>query len=238
MKSTDLDQQIYEFNFNAQDIIPSKKDILTWLNYDIRNYPAFLDDAIKNSIEIIAQSAQPIGGFVIISSDKVTFRSNGILINGVQLESEKIISRYFKQAQSIAIMLSTIGDKPESISKQLINQGDTLAGYIIDSAASLAVERTADLVERKLNETVNSDGFKATNRYSPGYCGWNVSDQHKLFSFLPENFCGVKLNESALMIPIKSVSAIVGLGNDVIKEDYNCDLCDIDFCYKRDKVNS
>jgi hypothetical protein len=40
------------------------------------------------------------------------------------------------------------------------------------------------------------------------------------------------------MIPIKSVSAIVGLGNDVIKEDYNCELCDIDFCYKRDKVNS
>lgn len=238
MKSSELNKRFYEFNFNVQDIMPSKKDILIWLNYDIHNYPAFLDDAIDSSLDFILKNAEPKGGFIILPEEKIIFHKNRISIDNVVLESEKIISRYFMRAKSVAILLATIGEKPEKISKQLISEGDTLAGYILDSAASLAVERTADFVEQNLNDIADSFGLKATNRYSPGYCGWNVSDQHKLFLFLPEHFCGVKLNESALMIPIKSVSAIVGLGKDVIKENYDCNLCDVDFCYKRDQVDS
>ncbi|MCK7538940.1 MAG: hypothetical protein MZV63_52410 [Marinilabiliales bacterium] len=45
-----------------------------------------------------------------------------------------------------------------------------------------------------------------TNRFSPGYCGWDVAEQHKLFSFFKDNFCGITLTESALMNPVKSVS--------------------------------
>jgi hypothetical protein len=77
--------------------------------------------------------------------------------------------------------------------------------------------------------------MKITNRYSPGYCGWDVSDQHKLFSLLPNNFCGIKLTENALMIPIKSVSAVIGIGKNVERKDYQCSICEIEFCYKRGK---
>jgi hypothetical protein len=72
-----------------------------------------------------------------------------------------------------------------------------------------------------------------TNRFSPGYCGWNVKDQFTLFSFFPEKFCGIELTDSALMVPVKSVSGIIGLGENVQKKAYPCDVCTMQNCYRR-----
>lgn len=37
------------------------------------------------------------------------------------------------------------------------------------------------------------------------------------------------------MIPIKSVSGIIGTGSAVHKVDYTCGLCTYDACYRRKK---
>ena len=111
--------------------------------------------------------------------------------------------------------------------------GDMLRGYIVDSIGSETVEQVADWLERKLEEKSQLHGWKITNRYSPGYCGWSVAEQHKLFSFLPEKFCGITLTESALMLPIKSLSGIIGLGPLVKREEYQCSICDMKDCFRR-----
>jgi hypothetical protein len=78
--------------------------------------------------------------------------------------------------------------------------------------------------------------MKITNRYSPGYCDWNVGEQHKLFSFFPDNYCGIRLTPSALMDPVKSVSGIIGIGENVKRNDYTCRVCDMKDCiYRRSR---
>ena len=47
------------------------------------------------------------------------------------------------------------------------------------------------------------------------------------------NTCGVRLTDSSLMVPIKSVSGIIGIGEKVRKLDYTCGLCDSKKCFKR-----
>ena len=91
------------------------------------------------------------------------------------------------------------------------------------------------LMQNDLEEQMSKEGKKITNRFSPGYCGWNVSEQHKLFSLLPGNFCGIRLTESALMDPVKSVSGIIGIGPDVRRMPYTCSLCDMKNCIYRRK---
>ncbi|MCK4414710.1 MAG: hypothetical protein KAY32_14345 [Candidatus Eisenbacteria sp.] len=46
-------------------------------------------------------------------------------------------------------------------------------------------------------------------RYSPGYCGWNISGQRALFAALKPERIGITLRPSMLMEPLKSVSGVV-----------------------------
>jgi hypothetical protein len=78
-----------------------------------------------------------------------------------------------------------------------------------------------------------SNDLQTTNSYSPGYCGWHVREQKQLFSLLPDNPCGIKLNNSRLMHPVKSVSGIIGLGIGIEQTPYACEICGLKGCFKK-----
>ena len=111
-----------------------------------------------------------------------------------------------------------------------MKEGDLLRGYVYDVIGSEVVEGAADRIQEVLKRTEGAKGKNISNRFSPGYCGWDVADQHKLFSFFKDNFCGITLTESALMNPIKSVSGLIGIGRDVKYSPYQCHLCDSKNC--------
>jgi len=49
----------------------------------------------------------------------------------------------------------------------------------------------------------------------------------------PENHCGIKLSDSCLMDPIKSVSGVIGFGRNVKKTAYECQMCELETCIYR-----
>ncbi len=235
MESVQSQKRIYEFNFKPEEVGISKEELLSLLGYSGKNFPHHLDESIFKCLDMILNYAQPTGGFIIFAKEDIKIGSDHIYINNVRINSERIITSYFRKVEKVAVLVATIGREPEKYSKQYMNEGDPITGYISDIALSEIVEKIADLIELKLNNVVSLENHSATNRYSPGYCGWNVSDQHKLFSLLPPGFCGITLNDSAMMMPVKSISALIGIGRDVKKEEYECEICDIDFCYKKDR---
>jgi hypothetical protein len=115
-----------------------------------------------------------------------------------------------------------------------MSEGDPITGYIYDMLGSLVADAAADLIQEDLEKIILQGGRKITNRYSPGYCGWDVSEQHKLFLLLPDNYCGIRLTESALMNPIKSISGIIGIGEKVRFNPYPCTLCEMTNCAYRE----
>jgi hypothetical protein len=50
---------------------------------------------------------------------------------------------------------------------------------------------------------------------------------------MPDNFCGIRLNVSALMDPEKSISGFIGIGKNVRYYPYTCGLCDMQDCIYR-----
>jgi len=110
---------------------------------------------------------------------------------------------------------------------------DLIYSYLIDQVASLIVESVANNLHDQIKIKVKDNNWKISNRYSPGYCNWSVSEQQKLFSFFPYNFCNVQLNNSSLMKPIKSISGVIGLGKDVKYSEYLCDKCGIKDCTQK-----
>ena len=64
----------------------------------------------------------------------------------------------------------------------------------------------------EISEEKNSEGFICHPRFSPGYGDLSLDTQKKLLSALDsQRKIGITLTESLLMLPTKSVSAIIGL---------------------------
>lgn len=103
--------------------------------------------------------------------------------------------------------------------------------FIWDILGSCIAEATGDIMEKFVETEL--PGIPHTNRFSPGYCEWHVNEQKLLFSLLPDNVCGITLNSSALMYPIKSISGVIGSGLHVDTRKYGCQFCELDNCYKK-----
>jgi hypothetical protein len=68
------------------------------------------------------------------------------------------------------------------------------------------------LAERLAARFAGDDDGSRALAYSPGYCGWHVSGQGRLFARLRPEEIGVTLNASFLMQPLKSISGVLVRG--------------------------
>ena len=145
----------------------------------------------------------------------------------------RLVRVQLRGSQAAAAFVVTIGARLESEARALMTAGQSLEGYVLDTVGSIAVEAAADVLEEEVTTAVVDRGWNITNRFSPGYCTWETSDQHSLFSLLPEQPAGVTLSDSSLMSPIKSVSGVIGLGPEVEHRPYACELCSMTNCHQR-----
>ena len=154
-------------------------------------------------------------------------------IKGDSFAVGTIIERQLRGAEAYACFIATAGTAFEAYQQRLKLAGDLVRMFIADAVGSVIAEKCADQMERTLQESIDKLGWHHTNRFSPGYCGWHVSQQQLLFPLFEGHTCGVTLNDSSLMTPIKSVSGIVGIGEKVRRLDYSCGLCSYEKCFKR-----
>jgi hypothetical protein len=188
-----------------------------------------IEEILKESEEISTIKAQ----YTIFNNVRYDNDTKSVGISNTWFNIKKIVFGQIKKSESVAIFLCTAGEEIGIRSRRSMLEGDLLRGYIYDIIGSEIVESAADLMQNELEKAAISSGKKITNRYSPGYCGWDVAEQHKLFQLVPNNYCGIKLTPSSLMDPVKSVSGIIGIGENVKSNPYTCNLCDLKDCVYR-----
>ena len=184
---------------------------------------------VDQYIDIGRQIMSPAAGYVLVEAQE-TELSEELDLAGISFQTGKIINRMLKFSESYALFIVTIGPEPEQLARNLLEKGEYLEGYITDLLASAMVDSLADLVHDEIRKVAQVKGMMVTNRYSPGYCSWDVSEQQKLFSLFPKDSCTISLSESSLMNPVKSISGIIGLGPQVKYNDYTCEICPMKTC--------
>ncbi|MDX9883420.1 MAG: vitamin B12 dependent-methionine synthase activation domain-containing protein [Prolixibacteraceae bacterium] len=224
---------IYNYQFNFQELDISRNEISELLGFKGEDMPepfgSYLDEACRDAALLC-----DIRGAVYIS-ENIEFVDNNsaFTIEGQFFDAGKLISRQLKKASSLALFICTAGEGISRKSQGLLHGDDPAKGYVYDVLGSITVETAMDKIQQQLRLKFAGSGEKITNRYSPGYCDWSVKDQHKLFSFFPENHCGILVNSSALMHPIKSVSGVIGIGREVKFNKYHCEMCTSGNCIYR-----
>jgi len=201
--------------------------------------PGTAPEPVIRLIEEVTEELMPVeevrAEYRIFDDIKLIADSKTLVIEGVVFNIKPVIYGQLRASDGAVLFISTAGQKVGDLSRKSMSEGDLLRGYIYDVMGSEVVERAADMMQSELSKEMSLKGRHITNRFSPGYCGWDVAEQHKLFSFFKDNFCGITLTESALMTPIKSISGLIGTGKNVKYGPYKCRLCDDKNCIYRNR---
>lgn len=127
---------------------------------------------------------------------------------------EDPLNQIYPESDELAIFALTIGENLCSMIDDYIGGKDIAIGYVLDIGASLLtinmVSKTESYFLDHLSKD-NNDELRVLS-YSPGYCGWNLKCQRKLFANLKPEKIGISINESCLMSPMKSCSGVLAAG--------------------------
>lgn len=157
-----------------------------------------------------------------------------------KFDSKNLQPRFlFKKSEISVLAICSIGSELENLSREYLKRGELARGVILDAIASHAAEETAERVNQEILKELN-DIIQRKNvgcRFSPGYCQWELEKgQEQIFSLLDSSKVSVVLSPSKMMIPVKSVSFAINIGEDI---DYElglrgCETCDMENCaYRR-----
>jgi hypothetical protein len=154
------------------------------------------------------------------------------------------LDEIFRKADSLALFAVTIGERVTKKIYELFKANDFALGSMLDSVASAGTDKAAGRVESRYFDLLSEKGeitpSKGILRFSPGYCGWHMSGQKRLFEFLRPEDIGITLLDSFLMKPLKSISGVLVAGDKeifVFDDSYPfCGVCKSRSCQERIKA--
>ena len=134
------------------------------------------------------------------------------------------IRSFLRGCDSVIVFAATLGVEAESLIRR--SAGKNMAdSVILDAAGSAAIEAVCDNFCADLAAALSPRFL--TDRFSPGYGDMPLSEQRAIFSLLDvSRRIGVSLSESCLMIPQKSVTALIGVSDrPQPKRARSCEIC-------------
>ena len=165
----------------------------------------------------------------------ISFVSKGKinLENELVFRFSKSVNNQLKEASHLLVGVVTIGDFLEKKVSELFSQGEYPRALALDAVGTVAVEDFSRRVRKLARQEVKEQGFKTSRHFSPGYGGWEVSQQEIIFKSIPADNIGVRLTKGYMMLPQKSLSWVIGAGKEMIifsEEDNNCGNCQFKCC--------
>jgi hypothetical protein len=115
-------------------------------------------------------------------------------------------------SQRAAAFTVSLGPGPEALMGAASDAGRLVDLTLLDAIASEAVESLADQAQAEVERRSRTEARASTRRYSPGYCDWALEQQATFARWGLFEPAGIRLTPEFLMLPEKSVSAIMGLG--------------------------
>ena len=126
-------------------------------------------------------------------------------------------------------MAATLGFEVERAMMRL-SQRSATAEVIFNAACTALIEAVSDRCEGEIVALARARGLVTSYRYSPGYGDFPLEQQPEVLGVLDAGTrLGITLTDSMLMLPKKSVSALIGLypeGAGVRRGGSSCETCE------------
>ena len=126
------------------------------------------------------------------------------------IEGSKI-GQHLQGCDKVILLAATVGDGIEEEVTKRFQDGKYAESVLLDAAATTAVEQIGDGIEKMLAPKVAAKGYQMKWRFSPGYGDWPLTQQPELIRLSKAASIGVGLSSSLMLVPRKSITAIIGL---------------------------
>ncbi len=199
------------------DIIIDRNEVLRFLGSSgriIRQPSERVEHALTECLRAAGDLVKPKGIYVITA---------GNALPG---------STMFTDLERVAFCVCTIGRELESEVSRRSGGDDLLGAVVLDSVGSVAAEAVADFMDRRIQGEAAREGLRASCRASPGYGDWDVREQGSIFKLLPAERISVRLTDSMMMVPRKSVSFAVHIAESPVRlrSENSCRNCEREDC--------
>jgi hypothetical protein len=124
----------------------------------------------------------------------------------------KSLGNLLEGSSSIFISCVTIGSKLEEEVSALLQEKCFLKAYLLDAFGSVIVQKASKRVESLISDEARLQNLNTSVALSPGDFGWPLNEQKMIFNLVSAEKIDVELTDSFVMIPLKSITFIVGLG--------------------------
>lgn len=223
---------------DLNDIIPASKDVMNHQGIPEDSViPDHIISLFEEAVVVFKEKAKPVA---IIK--KVTVNEFDNIFEGEKKnEDQAPLENIYPHSDDLVLFALTLGSEIVDTISALFDKKDFAPGAMLDSVASMAADKSVEVLESYLFNDLSERNLTSNDSivlgYSPGYCGWDLSGQKKLFQHLNPGEIGITINESFLMSPLKSVSGVLVHGDKeihVFESSFTfCSYCKNQTCYDR-----
>ena len=206
------------------NIVVDKNKVCRRLGYKERSPSALVSAVIDSQIEKAHKLIKPVYIYELKAIEHVF--NEEVSLGGSLVFSSKTVSYVLSDCEWGAIYIATIGADLEGETARLMKEGEMLEATVLDAIGSTAVIQIRLELQDTINGIARAKGYRTIVRFSPGYCDWHVSQQKILFQSIDADSIGIRLTESCMMMPVKSISGVIGIGKlDLVKPPPCVTIC-------------
>ena len=205
-----------------------RKETLRYLGYRGQNPDIQTEELINEVSEELEQNSLPKS---VYREYDCSIAGNLVQVGPLTVNSSHL-SRNLQGCEKVVILAATIGRCADLMIKKY-SVTNMAKAAVVQAAGASAIENYVDEVEAEVRKSAEERGLYLRPRFSPGYGDFPLEYQKEVFQLLEcSKRIGVTLTAGNLMMPTKSVTAVIGLTTQKQKSCHqkNCSSCEKTDC--------
>lgn len=224
---------IYAHLFDKTKLNINRTEILRYMGCkeETLDVKALVDEYVPKVIKSI--DAKGCFGYFDINT-----KNDSISIKDLTVESQSL-AKNLDGATGAAVFCVTLGAGLDRLISKALSLSPA-AGVCIDAISAAAIEGYADILSNEILDILHKDGLYPRPRFSPGYGDFDINYQKDILNLTnAQKLCGVHLSQSLMMIPSKSITAVIGFAKSKMQRTQKgCIFCEKKDCqYRREGKN-
>ena len=210
-----------------------RREVIRYLGYKGHTPTQEVLDLIEECVKEVEAAAEPKH---VMRRFPVEIDGEHVAAGGLSLHSSQL-ARNLKDCKEVIFFAATLGMGVDRLLHKYLKLQVSKAG-VIQAVAAAAIEAYCNQCQQSIEAECAKEGLFVRPRYSPGYGDLALTVQNDFLQVLQaQKTVGIVLTEGDIMLPEKSVTAIMGLSpvqTGCHRE--GCEMCpNIGCAYRRAK---